>query len=64
MVLLQDSNEKEKRKALQKDLTQFWDSQQQMKISHDVEVKGTYNLTVPETELGPSSMYVFQVRLT
>ncbi|XP_027879885.1 RIB43A-like with coiled-coils protein 1 [Xiphophorus couchianus] len=59
-VLLQDSNEKEKRKALQKDLTQFWDSQQQMKISHDVEVKGTYNLTVPETELGPSSMYVFQ----
>ncbi|XP_005801475.1 RIB43A-like with coiled-coils protein 1 [Xiphophorus maculatus] len=60
VVLLQDSNEKEKRKALQKDLTQFWDSQQQMKISHDVEVKGTYNLTVPETELGPSSMYVFQ----
>uniref|UniRef100_A0A3P9QE98 RIB43A-like with coiled-coils protein 1 n=1 Tax=Poecilia reticulata TaxID=8081 RepID=A0A3P9QE98_POERE len=47
---------KEKRKALQKELNHFWDSQQQMKISHDVEVKGQYNLTIPESELGPSSL--------
>ncbi|XP_014893401.1 RIB43A-like with coiled-coils protein 1 [Poecilia latipinna] len=60
MLLLQDSNEKEKRKALQKDLNQFWDLQQQMKISHDVEVKGQYNLTIPESELGPSSMHIFE----
>uniref|UniRef100_A0A3P9QDG9 RIB43A-like with coiled-coils protein 1 n=1 Tax=Poecilia reticulata TaxID=8081 RepID=A0A3P9QDG9_POERE len=56
LFLLQDSNEKEKRKALQKELNHFWDSQQQMKISHDVEVKGQYNLTIPESELGPSSL--------
>uniref|UniRef100_A0A3B3YFW9 RIB43A-like with coiled-coils protein 1 n=1 Tax=Poecilia mexicana TaxID=48701 RepID=A0A3B3YFW9_9TELE len=59
MLLLQDSNEKEKRKALQKDLNQFWDLQQQMKISHDVEVKGQYNLTIPESELGPSSLILY-----
>uniref|UniRef100_A0A3B3YFT9 RIB43A-like with coiled-coils protein 1 n=1 Tax=Poecilia mexicana TaxID=48701 RepID=A0A3B3YFT9_9TELE len=63
MLLLQDSNEKEKRKALQKDLNQFWDLQQQMKISHDVEVKGQYNLTIPESELGPSSMHIFEEML-
>ncbi|XP_054905327.1 RIB43A-like with coiled-coils protein 1 [Poeciliopsis prolifica] len=60
VFLLQESNEKEKRKALQKELNQFWDTQQQMKISHDVEVKGTFNLTIPESELGLSSMYVFE----
>ncbi|KAK5601139.1 hypothetical protein CRENBAI_003661 [Crenichthys baileyi] len=62
-LLQQDNNEKEKRKALHKDLTQHWTSQQQVD-SHDADLKcdlkGAFKITLPEAELGPASMQIFK----
>ncbi|XP_015233395.1 PREDICTED: RIB43A-like with coiled-coils protein 1 [Cyprinodon variegatus] len=59
-LIQQDSNEKEKRKAMHRDLTQHWASQQQAEHCRDDDLKGAFNITIPESELGPASMQTFK----
>ncbi|XP_047439420.1 RIB43A-like with coiled-coils protein 1 [Mugil cephalus] len=63
-LLLQDIGEKEKREALHVDLTQYWATHQRMEDSRDADLncglKGAFKITLPESELGPASMHVFQ----
>nr|XP_054601876.1 RIB43A-like with coiled-coils protein 1 [Nothobranchius furzeri] len=62
-LLQRDIDEKEKRKATFKDLTQYWASQQQVEDSSDadlnLDLKGAFKTTVPEGKLGPASMQIF-----
>ncbi|KAM9829296.1 RIB43A-like with coiled-coils protein 1 [Syngnathus typhle] len=64
-VLLQrDRQERKVREALHAGLTQFWNIQQRVEDSSDADLKcglkGAVTITVPEAELGPSSMQIFQ----
>ncbi|XP_012721915.2 RIB43A-like with coiled-coils protein 1 [Fundulus heteroclitus] len=64
-ILLQEEyNENEKRKALHKDLTQHWTSQQRVEDSRDADLKcdlkGAFKIAIPEAELGPASMQIFK----
>ncbi|XP_070767276.1 RIB43A-like with coiled-coils protein 1 [Enoplosus armatus] len=63
-LLQQDIDEREKRAALHSDLTQYWATQQRVEDSRDADLKcglkGASRITVPEGELGPASMLIFQ----
>ncbi|KAM6924697.1 RIB43A-like with coiled-coils protein 1 [Xenentodon cancila] len=63
-LLRQDFNEKEKRECLQKDLAHYWATQQRLGDSRDADLKcglkGAFELSIPEAELGPASMKVFK----
>ncbi|KAM3872321.1 RIB43A-like with coiled-coils protein 1 [Diretmus argenteus] len=63
-LLQQESDEKEKRAALHTDLTQYWAVHQRVEDSRDADLKcdlqGAFKFTVPEAELGPASMQIFQ----
>lgn len=67
-LLQQDINEREKRAALHTDLTQYWATHQHVEDSRDADLncglKGAFSITVPEGELGPASMQIFQVGCT
>lgn len=47
------------------ELTQYWAIQQQVEDSRDADLKrghkGAFNITIPESKLGPASMQIFQV---
>ncbi|XP_028307849.1 RIB43A-like with coiled-coils protein 1 [Gouania willdenowi] len=64
VLLLQETNEKEKQEAIHADLVQFWTTNQRKNDSINAHLnsnpKGPYNLTIPESQLGPSSMHLFQ----
>lgn len=64
-LLQQDINEEEKRAALHTDLTQYWATNQRVEDSRDADLKcglkGAISITIPEGELGPASMQIFQV---
>ncbi|XP_030278760.1 RIB43A-like with coiled-coils protein 1 isoform X1 [Sparus aurata] len=63
-LLQQDINEEEKRAALHTDLTQYWATNQRVEDSRDADLKcglkGAISITIPEGELGPASMQIFQ----
>ncbi|XP_061592167.1 RIB43A-like with coiled-coils protein 1 [Cololabis saira] len=63
-LLWQDLNEQEKRESLHKDLTQYWATEQRVEDSRDADLKcglkGAFELIIPEAELGPASMKIFQ----
>ncbi|KAF1390519.1 hypothetical protein PFLUV_G00058900 [Perca fluviatilis] len=63
-LLQQDIDEREKRAALHTDLTKYWASHQREEDSHDADLKcglkGAFRITIPEGELGPASMKIFQ----
>ncbi|XP_040915808.1 RIB43A-like with coiled-coils protein 1 [Toxotes jaculatrix] len=64
MLLQQDIDEKEKRAALHTDLAQYWATHQRVEDSRDADLKcglkGAFMITIPEGELGPASMQIFQ----
>ncbi|XP_022054951.2 RIB43A-like with coiled-coils protein 1 [Acanthochromis polyacanthus] len=63
-LLQQDIDEKEKREALHIDLAQYWATHQRAEDSRDADLKcgleGAFKSTIPESELGPASMQIFQ----
>uniref|UniRef100_A0A3P8RT11 RIB43A-like with coiled-coils protein 1 n=1 Tax=Amphiprion percula TaxID=161767 RepID=A0A3P8RT11_AMPPE len=63
-LLQQDNDEKEKREALHVDLTQYWATHQRAEDSRDADLQcgleGAFKSTIPESELGPASMQIFQ----
>ncbi|XP_054636545.1 RIB43A-like with coiled-coils protein 1 [Dunckerocampus dactyliophorus] len=63
-LLQRDLEEREVRAALHADLTQYWSTHQRVQDSCDADLKcglgGTFRIDVPEAELGPSSMRIFQ----
>ncbi|XP_068609938.1 RIB43A-like with coiled-coils protein 1 [Brachionichthys hirsutus] len=63
MLLQQDADESEKRAALLTDLTQYWATQEH-DDSQDADIKcdlkGAFRISIPESELGPASMQIFQ----
>ncbi|XP_071759386.2 RIB43A-like with coiled-coils protein 1 [Centroberyx gerrardi] len=63
-LLQQERDEREKRAALHTDLTQYWAVHQRVEDSSDADLKcdlkGASRLTIPEAELGPASMQIFQ----
>ncbi|XP_017286437.1 RIB43A-like with coiled-coils protein 1 [Kryptolebias marmoratus] len=58
-LLQRDISQKEKIKAVHQDLSQYWAAQQR---DADLKcgLKGAFKITVPEGELGPASMQIFQ----
>ncbi|KAK2851370.1 hypothetical protein Q5P01_007646 [Channa striata] len=64
LLLQQDIDEREKRKALHTDLTQYRATHQRFEDSRDADLacnlKETLTITVPEDKLGPASMQIFQ----
>ncbi|XP_026224669.1 RIB43A-like with coiled-coils protein 1 [Anabas testudineus] len=64
LLLQQDIDEREKRAALHTDLTQYWVTHQRAQDSRDADLqddlKGAVTITMPEAELGPASMQIFQ----
>ncbi|KAL7398913.1 hypothetical protein ABVT39_016997 [Epinephelus coioides] len=64
ILLQQDIDERENRAALHTDLTQYWATQQRVEDSRDADLKcglkGAFRFTIPEGELGPASMTIFQ----
>ncbi|XP_041802572.1 RIB43A-like with coiled-coils protein 1 [Chelmon rostratus] len=64
VLLQQDIDEREKRGAVQTDLTHYWATHQRVEDSRDADLKcglkGAFRITIPEGELGPASMQVFQ----
>ncbi|XP_041656271.1 RIB43A-like with coiled-coils protein 1 [Cheilinus undulatus] len=63
-LLQQESAEKERRATLQTDLAQCWATHQRVEDSSDADLKcglkGAFRITIPEAELGPASMQIFQ----
>ncbi|KAM6928589.1 RIB43A-like with coiled-coils protein 1 [Lycodopsis pacificus] len=63
-LLQQDIDEREKQAALHTDLTQYWATHQRVEDSSDADLKcglkGAFGITIPEAELGPASMKIFQ----
>uniref|UniRef100_UPI0037E70A73 RIB43A-like with coiled-coils protein 1 n=1 Tax=Semicossyphus pulcher TaxID=241346 RepID=UPI0037E70A73 len=63
-LLQQEVNEREKRAALNTDLTQYWATHQRVEDSREADLKcglkGAFRITIPEAELGPASMQLFQ----
>lgn len=61
----QDADERERRAALYNDLTQHWATHQRAEDSCDADLKGNLKgavtITIPEAEMGPASMQIFQV---
>ncbi|KAK7916202.1 hypothetical protein WMY93_011963 [Mugilogobius chulae] len=64
VLVQQDNNEKQKRTDLQSDLTKFWSTHQRLEDSHSADLNshlmGASTLSVPESELGPASMQIFE----
>ncbi|XP_060930850.1 RIB43A-like with coiled-coils protein 1 [Limanda limanda] len=65
VALLQlDTDDREKRAALHTDLVQYWATQQRVEDSSDADLKcglqGAFRVPIPERELGPASMQMFQ----
>lgn len=64
-LLQQDIDGRQKRAALHTDLTQYWATDQCVEDSRDADLKcglkGACRITIPEGELGPASMQIFQV---
>lgn len=64
-LMQQEVDEKQKRAALHTDLTQYWSTHQRVEDSKDADLKcglkGAFRITIPENELGPASMQIFQV---
>ncbi|KAM9750964.1 RIB43A-like with coiled-coils protein 1 [Menidia menidia] len=64
VILRQDTDEKEKRENLHKDLTKYWQTQQQEEDYPEdglkCGLKGAIMISMPEAELGPASMQIFQ----
>lgn len=64
-LLQQDIDEREKRESLRTDLTQYWATHQRVEDSRDADLKcglkGAFRIPIPEDELGPASMQIFQV---
>lgn len=63
----QDINVKEKRKTEHQELTKYWASQQRVEDSRDADLKcglkGAFQITIAEGDLGPASMQIFQVSI-
>ncbi|XP_068997617.1 RIB43A-like with coiled-coils protein 1 [Embiotoca jacksoni] len=63
-LVQQDIDDKEKRGVLYDDLTRYWATQQRLEDYRDADLKchlkGAFNITIPEGELGPASMTIFQ----
>ncbi|XP_038578509.1 RIB43A-like with coiled-coils protein 1 [Micropterus salmoides] len=63
-LLQQDIDGRQKRAALHTDLTQYWATDQCVEDSRDADLKcglkGACRITIPEGELGPASMQIFQ----
>ncbi|KAM6982281.1 RIB43A-like with coiled-coils protein 1 [Tautogolabrus adspersus] len=63
-LLRQEVDEKEKRAALHTDLTKYWATLQHVEESCGADLKcglkGAFRITIPEAELGPASMQIFQ----
>nr|XP_061842590.1 RIB43A-like with coiled-coils protein 1 [Nerophis lumbriciformis] len=63
-LLQRDLEEREVRAALHADLTQYWSIHQRVEDSRDADLKcglrGAFRIDVPEAELGPSSMRIFE----
>lgn len=66
-LLQQGREEEERRCAVNSDLAQYWATHQRVEDSRDADLKcnqqGASKFTIPEAELGPSSMQVFLVNL-
>ena len=64
-LLQQDNDDRETRAALHTDLVQYWATQQRVEDSRDADLKcglqGAFRIPIPERELGPASMQMFQV---
>ncbi|CAJ1085234.1 RIB43A-like with coiled-coils protein 1 [Xyrichtys novacula] len=62
-LLQQEADEKKKRAAVHTDLTQYWSTHQRVEDSSDTDLKtglrGALRITIPESELGPASMQIF-----
>lgn len=65
VLIQEDIDEREKRAALHADLAQYWATHQRVEDSRDADLKcglkGPFRITIPEGELGPASMQIFQV---
>lgn len=65
MLLQQESDEQTKRAALNTDLAQYWAIHQRAEDSRDADLKcvlkGAVSIAVPQGQLGPASMQIFQV---
>ncbi|XP_040048886.2 RIB43A-like with coiled-coils protein 1 [Gasterosteus aculeatus] len=63
-LIQRDIDEREKQAALHTGLTQYWATRQRAEDSSDVNLKsglkGAFGVTIPEGELGPASMTIFQ----
>ncbi|KAJ0064236.1 hypothetical protein NL108_001548, partial [Boleophthalmus pectinirostris] len=63
-LVQQDNTEKQRRADLHSDLTKFWSTYQRAEDSRDADVNsdrmGALTLSVPESELGPASMQIFE----
>ncbi|XP_037334519.2 RIB43A-like with coiled-coils protein 1 [Pungitius pungitius] len=59
-----DIDEREKQAALHTGLTRYWATHQRAEDSSDADLKsglkGAFRITIPEGELGPASMKIFQ----
>ncbi|XP_040009017.1 RIB43A-like with coiled-coils protein 1 [Xiphias gladius] len=64
VLIQEDIDEREKRAALHTDLAQYWATHQRVEDSRDADLKcglkGPFRITIPEGELGPASMQIFQ----
>lgn len=65
LLLQQDTDERNKNAALHTDLAHYWATHQRVEDSRDADLKcglkGAPRITIPESELGPASMQIFQV---
>uniref|UniRef100_A0A8C6SZQ3 RIB43A-like with coiled-coils protein 1 n=1 Tax=Neogobius melanostomus TaxID=47308 RepID=A0A8C6SZQ3_9GOBI len=64
-LVQQDTSEKQRRTDLHSDLSKFWSTYQRVEDSRDADLKiglkGALTLSIPESELGPASMQIFEV---
>lgn len=67
-LLQQDREEEERRCAIYSDLAQYRATHQRVEDSRDADLKcnqqGASKFTIPEAQLGPSSMQVFMVNIS
>lgn len=65
LLLQQEIDERRERAALHTNLVQYWATHQRAEDSRDADLKcdlkGAVRITVPEGQLGPASMQIYQV---
>lgn len=65
LLLQQEIDEKHRRAALQTNLAQYWATYQRAEDCRDADLrcdlKGAVSITIPEGQLGPASMQIYQV---